>query len=155
MQLTENFWLHEFTRSQTAARKGIANNPGPGQIEKLRTLCLEILEPTRAHFGGRPLRVTSGYRSPELNRAIGGSRTSQHMLAEAADFEIPGIGNPDVADWIHKKLNYDQLILEFYTQGQPNSGWIHVGYSGAPHKNQELTAMRRGGRTVYLNGLVR
>jgi hypothetical protein len=151
-RLSEHFTLGEFLKSQTALRRGIRNIPSETIISKLTAVCVNVLEPVRQHFG-RPVVISSGYRSPALNAAIGGSKTSQHMKGEAADWEIPGIPNPAAAEWVHKNLNYDQLILEMYTRGQPNSGWIHVGYSGAPHKNQELTYTRVGGRMRYLTGL--
>lgn len=156
MKLTPHFALGEFTRSQTATRRGIANQPGPDEVAALKLLCEKVLEPTRAHFG-QPLRISSGYRSPALNRAIGGARTSQHVLGEAADFEIPGISNVDVCRWMEANLNYDQLILEFYTPGIPNSGWVHVSYR-QPYRNAELTArrVRRLGlmKTEYVSGIV-
>ena len=152
-RLSKHFTLKEFTKSDTASRKGISNNPTKQHKQNLVKLCEEVLEPIREHFG-RPIKISSGYRSKTLNRAIGGSKTSDHSLGRAADFEIDGLSNYQVAKWIEKNLNYRQLILEFYTPGQPNSGWIHVSYAGAPHKNQELTATRRGGKTVYSNGLV-
>lgn len=151
-KLSPHFTLGEFLRSQTASRRGIPNIPNEDQIARMSALCVNVLEPTRAHFG-RPVLISSGFRSLALNTAIGGSPTSQHPKGEAADWEIPGIPNPEVAEWVHRHLNYDQLILECYIPGQPNSGWIHTGYSGAPHKNQELTAVRRRGKIVYLPGL--
>lgn len=152
MKLSPNFYLSEFTKSQTASRRGIDNDPDAEQIKKLRKLCEEVLEPVRAHFK-RPVIISSGFRSYMLNKAIGGSQTSQHSHGEAADFEIPGVPNYEVARWMEKNLNYDQLILEFYTPGQPNSGWIHVSYREGRLRNQELTAVRQGRRTVYLSGL--
>jgi zinc D-Ala-D-Ala carboxypeptidase len=154
MQLSEHFHLSEFTKSATASRRGIPNEPRPWEVENLKRLCNEILEPVRAHFG-KPVIIRSGYRSPRLNVAVGGSRTSDHCHGNAADFEIIGVSNFEVAKWIEQKLNYHQLILEFYTPGKPNSGWIHVGYRGRPFKNQELTATRVRGRTRYLSGLRR
>lgn len=155
-QLSENFHLSEFLKSQTAARRGIANVPGKAEIAAMQRLCVKVLEPVRAHYG-RPVILSSGYRSPALNRAIGGSSTSQHCKGEAADFEIPGVSNVEVARWMHAYLNYDQLILEFYTPGQPNSGWVHVSYR-EPYRNMELTArrVRKWGklRTEYVPGIV-
>lgn len=150
--LSQHFKLSEFTKSQTALRHGIPNIPNAAQIRAMCAWCEAIGEPVRRRFG--PVVLSSGFRSDELNRRIGGSSTSQHSKGEAGDFEVPGVSNYVVAKWIEAKLNYDQLILEFYTPGQPHSGWIHVGYSGPPHRNQELTAVRRGGRTQYLAGLV-
>lgn len=150
--LSKHFKLSEMTKSSTASRRGISNNPTKAHKENMKRLCEEVLEPIREHYGV-PIVITSGYRSKTLNRAVGGSTTSDHSKGMAADFEVKGHSNYDVAKWIEKNLNYKQLILEFYTSGQPNSGWIHVSYSGSPHKNQELTAVKRGRKTVYLNGL--
>ena len=141
MRLSKNFTLRELTKSQTASRRGIRNNPGPRQIEALRLLCEKVLQPVRDHFG-EPVNISSGYRSPKLNSAIGGARGSQHKKGEAADFEIHGLSNYKVAKWMERNLNYDQLILEFYRSGQPNSGWIHVSYR-EPYRNEELTINRR------------
>ena len=131
MNLTRNFTLSELTKSDTAIRKGLHNNPSAEQIEKLKSLCENILQPVRDHFGR--VKITSGFRSVELCLAIGSSQNSQHAKAEAADFECPGVDNAELADWIHKNLPYDQLILEFYTPGEPNRGWIHCSYiEGSP-----------------------
>lgn len=148
MQLSPNFTLAEMTRSQTALRKGIDNTPSPAQIENLRTLCEEVLEPVRAHFG-RPVIISSGYRGVKLNRAIGGSATSQHCFGEAADFRVSGVRNIDVAQWMLRSLNYDQLIYEF-----GEAGWIHASYRKGRLRNAELTARRVDGRVVYLPGLL-
>lgn len=127
MQLSPHFSLAEMTKSQTASRKGIPNDPGPAEIVALKMLCEKVLEPVRSHFG-KPLFVNSGYRSPRVNRSVGGSGTSQHCKGEAADIEIPGVANGAIAAWIRDNLAYDQLILEAYTAGQPSSGWVHVSY---------------------------
>ena len=119
MQLSRNFSLQELIKSDTAIRKGIDNNPNADQIEKLKALCENILQPVRDHFGR--VKVTSGYRSPELCSAIGSSVNSQHAKAEAADFECIGVDNAELADWINQNLPYDQLICEFYTPGEPNN----------------------------------
>ena len=117
MQLSRNFSLQELIKSDTAIRKGIDNNPNADQIEKLKALCENILQPVRDHFGR--VKVTSGYRSPELCSAIGSSVNSQHAKAEAADFECIGVDNAELADWINQNLPYDQLICEFYTPDEP------------------------------------
>lgn len=127
LQLTKNFHLDELIKSNSAKRYGINNTPDPDSISNLRALAFNILQPVRDHFG-KPVIVSSGYRSPILNKKIGGSSTSQHTKGEAADFEIPGIPNYDVAKWIAQNLSFDQLILEYYTTGIPNSGWIHCSY---------------------------
>ena len=147
MNLTRNFTLSELTKSDTAIRKGINNNPSPEQIEKLKSLCENILQPVRDHFGR--VKITSGFRSPELCLAIGSSINSQHAKAEAADFECPGVDNAELADWIHKNLPYDQLILEFYRDNEPTSGWIHCSYSSDHNRNQPLRAYREEGKVIY------
>ena len=148
MNLSRNFSLQELTKSDTAIRKGINNNPSSGQIEKLKDLCENILQPVRDHFGR--VKVTSGFRSPELCAAIGSSVNSQHAKAEAADFEVMGTDNAELADWIYKNLDFDQLILEFYKADDPAGGWVHVSYNekGANRK-QVLTYDGKS----YENGL--
>ena len=147
MNLTRNFSLLELTKSDTAIRKGIDNNPNADQIEKLKLLCENILQPVRDHFGR--VKITSGYRSPELCVAIGSSLNSQHARAEAADFEVVGVDNCDLADWIKRELPYDQLILEFYTPGEPNSGWIHCSYIEGTPRASYLHAFKSEGKTKY------
>jgi len=147
MELTRNFTLSELTKSDTAIRHGINNNPNAEQIEKLKVLCEKILQPVRDHFGR--VKVTSGFRSPELCQKINSSPNSQHSRAEAADFEVIGVDNAELADWIKKELPYDQLILEFYTPGEPNSGWIHCSYTEATPRASFLHAYRSEGKTKY------
>ena len=147
MNLSRNFTLSELIKSDTAIRKGINNNPNSGQIEKLKDLCENILQPVRDHFGR--VKVTSGFRSPDLCIAIGSSVNSQHAKAEAADFEVVGTDNAELADWIYKNLNFDQLILEFYTPGEPNSGWIHCSYTPDQPRKQFLWAYKSEGKTKY------
>ncbi|MDG6079739.1 DUF882 domain-containing protein [Erythrobacter litoralis] len=143
MNLSPHFTLAEMTASQTAARRDIPNDPPPAVIANLRTLCIEVLEPVRTHFD-RPVVVSSGYRSPILNRAIGGSGSSQHCLGEAADFTVPGVGVLDLAQWMQRNLNYDQLIYEY-------GRWVHVSYRHGRLRNMELTA--KYGVRGYLTGL--
>jgi len=117
------------------------------QIVKLKELCNKILQPVRNHFG--PVTVTSGFRSPELCVKIGSSLNSQHAEGMAADFEVAGVDNADLAYWIKDNLeDWDQMILEFYTLGEPNSGWVHCSYSDKPRK-QFLRAFKEGGKTKY------
>jgi hypothetical protein len=153
MNLSANFTLKELTKSDTATRLGIDNTPDEAVIESLKLLCENVLQPVREHFG-KSVTVNSGYRSPESNAAVGGSKTSDHCKGQAADIEIDGISNPDLAHWIMDNCDYTQLILEFYTQGQPNSGWVHVSYDPSNLKMQELTAVKVAGKTTYLAGLV-
>jgi hypothetical protein len=152
MNLSANFTLKELTKSDTATRLGLDNTPDDEALENLKTLCEMVLQPVRDNFGR--VTVNSGYRSPESNAAVGGSKTSDHCKGMAADIEVDGVANPDLAQWIMDNLDYTQLILEFYTQGQPNSGWVHVSYEPNILKKQDLTAVKVAGKTQYLNGLV-
>ena len=124
MKLSDHFSLSELTKSSTAERQGIANDPSEAEIENLILVCDNILEPVRNHYG-IPFIPNSGFRCLELNRAIGSSDKSQHTMGKAVDFEVPGISNKDVALWVQENCDYDQLILEFYKEGQPSSGWVH------------------------------
>ena len=153
MQLTENFSLSELVKSETALRKGLDNTPTPEVIASLQVLAEKVLQPVREHFD-RVVKINSGYRAPEVNAKVGGSKTSDHCKGMAADIEIPGVPNHELAEWISKNLEFTQVILEFYTPGVPDSGWVHVSYDPADLKKQELTAVKRDGKTVYLPGLV-
>ena len=153
MQLTANFSLHELTKSETALRMGFDNTPGDAETESLRLLAEKVLQPVRDHYG-KGVKVNSGFRSPESNAAVGGSKTSDHCKGQAADIEIPGVANAELAQWIMDNLEYTQLILEFYTPGIPDSGWVHVSYDPSNLKKQELTAMKVAGKTQYVPGLV-
>ena len=153
MQLSENFSLNELTKSQTATRKGIDNTPSGDEKENLKSLSIHILQKIRNHYE-RPVRVTSGYRSPELCEAIGSSAKSQHAKGEAADFEISGVDNFDLAIWISKNLDFDQLISEFYVEGDGDSGWVHCSYKAdGTNRKQCLTAFKDKGKTRYGKGL--
>ena len=153
MKLTQNFSLSELTRSQTATRRGIENQPNDEQLANLVALCECVLQPIRDHFK-TSVRISSGLRVPELNAAIGGSTTSDHCKGMAADIEVPPVDNLELARWIEGSgLAFRQLILEYY-DGTPDGGWIHVSYDPANNKRQVLTATKQNGKTVYLNGLV-
>ena len=147
MKLSRNFTLQELIKSDTAIRLGIDNNPNADQIEKLKELSENILQPVRDQFGR--VKVTSGFRSEELCLAIGSSVNSQHAKAEAADFEVIGVDNAELADWINMNLPYDQLILEYYTPGEPNSGWIHCSYIPEGRRASFLHAYKSEGKTKY------
>ena len=147
MNLSRNFTLQELIKSDTAIRMDIDNNPNADQIEKLKSLCENILQPVRDHFGR--VKVTSGFRSEQLCIKINSSVNSQHAKAEAADCECMGVDNAELADWIQKNLEYDQLILEFYTPGEPNSGWIHCSYVSDSPRKQFLHAYKSEGKTKY------
>ena len=149
MKLTENFSLNELTKSQTAERKGIDNTPSTEHQENLKSLCEMILQPIRDHFG-QVVSVSSGYRSPELCVAIGSSTKSQHAKGEASDFEIFGVSNKELADWIDQNLDYDQLILEYWKgEDEPNSGWVHCSYTNGSNRKQYLRAYKENGSTKY------
>ena len=151
MKLTANITLDELTKSQIAERKGINNKPNPSQIENLKALAINILQPVRSHFE-KPLIISSGFRCAQLCIEIGSKITSQHVAdnnAAAADFEIPGVDNRELALFIKRELTYDQLILEFYRENEPTSGWIHCSYSTDHNRNQPLRAYREDGKVVY------
>ena len=148
MKLTENFSLLELTKSQTAERKGIDNTPSPTHQENLKSLCEMILQPVRDHFS-RVVTISSGYRSPELCTAIGSKITSQHAKGQAADFEIFGVSNKELADYINEHLDYDQLILEYWKKEDPNSGWVHCSYTNGNNRKQYLRAYKEDGKTKY------
>ena len=125
--LSKHFSLSELTKSDTAIRKGIDNTPNDQEVENLILLCNEILEPVREHYG-IPFAPNSGFRCLDLNRAIGSSDKSQHVSGKAVDFEISGLDNKEVALWVMENCDFDQLILEFYKEGEPSSGWVHCSY---------------------------
>ena len=127
MNLSQNFTLQELIKSDTAIRKGIDNNPNGDQVEKLKALCENVLQPVE--IISEELRSLQGSVRIELVPAIGSSEKSQHAKAEAVDFECIGVDNAEVADWVHMNCETDQLIFEFYTPGEPNSdGYMQVIY---------------------------
>ena len=149
MKLSSNFSLSELIKSQTATRKGIDNTPSPGHQDNLKSLCTHVLQPVREHFG-RVVTVSSGYRSPELCIAIGSKITSQHAKGEAADFEIFGVSNKELADYINEHLDYDHLILEYWKESDPNSGWVHCSFSPRENRKQYLKAYKdENNKTCY------
>lgn len=151
MNLSPNFTLEEFTKSQIGDRMGIHNTPIEAHVVNMKRLCEQVLEVIRESLG--PVYINSGYRSWSLNKAVGGAITSQHCKGEAADIEVPGISNSDLAKWIEKNCEYDQLILEYYKKGQPNSGWVHVSLRADSNRKQELTASVSNGKMVYTPGI--
>ena len=150
MQLSNNFSLKEMTASQTADRHGISNNPSEDHMDNLKKLCENVLQKVRDHYG-KVVSVSSGFRSPELCVAIGSSVNSQHASGQAADFEIYGLSNKVLADWIHDNLDFDQLILEYHKKEEPNSGWVHCSYkNGDDNRKEYLIAFRdANGKTAY------
>ena len=152
VRLSKNFTLQEFIKSQTAIRQGLDNTPSPIHLQNAKMLFAHVVQPVRDKFGVTV--INSGYRGPALNEAVGGSFKSQHCKGEAVDLECPGTANYDVCAWIQDNLDFDQLILEFYTPGIPDSGWVHVSYKAEGNRKSVLTAMKENGKTVYKPGLV-
>jgi hypothetical protein len=151
MKLSEHFDLGEFTRSDYAKRNGIKNMPNPEQTDNLRELCVNVLEPIRKHFQ-IPILISSGFRSKELNNAIGGAKNSQHVSGEAVDIDhdlsANVVSNRMIFDFIKSNLTFDQMIWEFGTSNNPD--WVHVSYVGnGKNRNQILRAIKHGGKTTY------
>ena len=151
MKLSKNFSLEELTKSDTAVRRGISNVPSEDVTNNIQELVDNVLQPIRDRLG--PVVVTSGYRSPELNTAIGGSKTSDHCLGMAADIEVLGIDNKVTAEYIRDNLVFTQLILEFCKDGVPDSGWVHVSFDPKDLKKQVLRADKVNGKTHYSTGV--
>ena len=143
-ELSANFKLEELCKSQVALRNGINNSTeDPAIIANLTRLCQEVLQPVRVHFGV-PFTPSSGYRCLELNRALGSKDSSQHIKGEAADFEVPGVSNFDLATWVSQNCAFDQVILEHYTQGEPSSGWVHCSTTADGNRHASLTIGDQG-----------
>lgn len=151
-QLSKNFSLAEMTHSNTAISKGLDNTPSAEIIANLQILIDNVLQPIRDKLG-KSIKINSGYRSPAVNASVGGSITSDHCKGQAADIEVAGMANGDLAKWIVENFKFTQIILEFYTQGIPDSGWVHVSYDPNNLKCQVLTAVKQNGKTIYLNGI--
>jgi zinc D-Ala-D-Ala carboxypeptidase len=150
MQLSKNLALAEVMRSETAKRKGISNMPTPEHIENFKLLAENIFQPIRDHFGV-PIILSSGYRSKELNTAVGGALSSQHCTGEAIDIDMDGttVKNAEVFNFIKDNLNFDQLIWEFGTDSNPD--WVHVSYeSTGKQRKQILKAVKSGKGTSYV-----
>ena len=152
MKLSKNFSLKELTKSTTAVRHNINNTPDQEQLINLAVLTNCVLQRVRDAHGR--VDVNSGLRVLELNRKIGSSDNSQHVLGMAADIECPAVDNFELAKWINNNLDFDQLILEFYTAGEPTSGWVHVSYNrDGSNRKKAMTAVKNNGKTVYQEGL--
>jgi hypothetical protein len=150
MQISKHLSLAEVSRSETAKRKGINNTPSGEHLENFKKLAENIFEPIREHFGV-PIHISSGYRSKELNSAIGGSSTSQHCQGEAIDIDMDGtsITNAQIFHFIKDNLVFDQMIWEFGTDKNPD--WVHVSYeSTGKQRKQILKAVKSGGKTSYV-----
>lgn len=151
MKLSKNFTIAEYIKSQTATRKDIDNSLSKDHLESAKLLFAKVVQPVREQWGVTV--INSGYRSLALNKAVGGSSKSQHCKGEAVDLECVGASNAEVAQWIESTLEFDQLILEFYTPGDPRSGWVHVSYKESNNRKSVLTASKIKGKTVYSKGL--
>jgi hypothetical protein len=148
MKLTAHFALAEFTRSESAKRHGVSNEPTPEHLENLKVLCEKVLEPIRIKFG--PINISSGYRSKILNHYIGGSLKSQHCEAKAADIDMDGMGgasNTEIFNYIKDSLDFDQLIWEFGDNNKPD--WVHVSYNAGKNRKQILRAIKVNGKSAY------
>lgn len=153
MQLSKNLSLAEMLRSDSAKRNGIKNEPTAEHLENMKQLALHVFQPIREHFG-IPIIITSGYRSKELNKAIGGSQTSQHSKGQAMDIDMDNtdLKNSVLFHWIKDNLVYDQLIWEFGTKANPD--WVHVSFVAEGkgiNRKQVLVAKKIDGKTVYQN----
>lgn len=151
MKISEHLDLSEVIRSESAKRLGIKNMPTEEHIANLKILAENIFEPIRNNFRV-PIRISSGYRSPALNRAIGGSQTSQHSTGEAIDIDMDGnphgVTNKQIFDYIKNNLNFDQLIWEFGSSSNPD--WVHVSFKAKGNqRKQVLVAKKINGKTLY------
>jgi zinc D-Ala-D-Ala carboxypeptidase len=151
MKLSNYVSLAEVTKSDTAKRKGISNEPTPEHLENLKTICTDVFDKIREHFGV-PIYISSGYRSAGLNKAIGGSKNSDHNLGRALDLDQDnrgnGITNMEVFEFIKDNLEFDQLIAEFQ-RADGDFEWIHVGYRKGANRKQILVAYKEGTKTKY------
>lgn len=141
LRLSNNFTLEELCYSAKADKLGIDNRPNQDQANSLEFLALRILQPVRDEFGAF---TCAAFRCLQLNRAVGSSDRSQHPKGEAGDFEIPGMSNLKLAEWIRDNLEFDQLILEFHHEDSPSSGWVHVSIKPFFNRNEVLTITKGG-----------
>ena len=139
--------LKELLFSETATRLAIPNEPTDQILFNLQTLIQEVITPIVNHFGD--IKITSGYRSPELCLKIGSSIKSQHCLGMAVDCLVLEVSNKELADWVVNNLEYDQVILEFWEKDKINSGWVHISYNKENNRKMYLRAYKANGRTVY------
>ena len=148
MNLSKNFTLKEMTKSVTAKRLGIDNTPDDQQIAFMVELCENVLQPLRDALG--PITISSGLRVPALNKAIGGSSSSQHcaLRGAAADIDMDE-KNAEAFNYIKDNLIFDQLIWEFGDNDCPD--WVHVSYHYGHNRGQVLKAVKKNGKTTYIN----
>jgi len=149
MQISKHLELAELIRSESAKRAGISNMPTLEHIANLKKLAENVFEKIREHFN-RPILISSGYRSIDLNKIIKGAQSSQHSTGEAIDIDMDGteITNKQIFDYIKANLSFDQLIWEFGTDKNPD--WVHVSYeSTGKQRKQVLKAIKINGKTTY------
>lgn len=149
MRLSKNLTLREAIKSNTATRLGIDNTPEDWEIHNLRAVAENVFQPVRDHFGV-PIAVSSGYRSKKLNKAIGGSKYSQHMIGEALDLDADVYGkvtNAEIFNYIKKNLDWDQMIWEFGDDEEPN--WVHVSYKESGRNRKQIKRAYRDEKGVY------
>ena len=144
MQLSKHLSRAEFERSDAATNYGISNSMNSGQLAKAMALAENCFEPIREHLG-KPIRVNSGYRSPAVNKRIGGALTSQHSLGEAIDLDLH---DRDLFEWIIDNVVFDQLIAEFPSAGK--ASWFHISFREGRNRKQVLVAIKKAGKTIYL-----
>lgn len=149
MQLSKYITLQEAIKSNTATVLQIQNIPNSEQIANLKLVCTEVFDKVREHFG-KPIGITSGFRSAELNKRIGGSKTSQHMEGKALDIDgdiLGGVSNKDIFEFIKNNCTFDQLIWEFGSENAPD--WVHVSYNKGVNRKQILRAIKSNGKAIY------
>lgn len=144
-KLSEHVTVAEFTQSPTATQRGIDQTMDSTTYQKAVDLCENVFEPIRAHLG-RPIKINSGYRSPALNRAVGGAKTSQHLKGEAMDLDLH---DRDLFEWIIDNLEIDQAIYEGGNDQQ--AGWFHISFRKGNNRNQALRMTKVKGKSVYSN----
>ena len=148
-KLSKYTTLQELIKSNLAEVHKISNLPNSEQIRNLKLLCIEVFDKVREHFG-KPIGITSGFRSIELNQRIGGSKNSQHMEGKAIDIDgdlLGGVCNKDIFEYIKNNCTFDQLIWEFGSENAPD--WVHVSYNKGVNRKQILRAIKSGGKTIY------
>ena len=149
MRLSKNLSVKEVTKSATAIKHGISNEPSIEHLENLKAIAENIFQPAREHFGV-PIAVTSGYRSQELNNLIGGSSRSQHSKGQALDLDADVYGeitNKDLFEYLLDHTDFDQLIWEFGDDQDPD--WVHVSYNRERNRGEVLKAIRTKGKVHY------
>ena len=154
-KISPNFLLSEMTKSTTALKNGIKNEPPVCAIVALTALANNVIQPARIHYG-IPFAPNSGFSCLALGKLLGRSETSQHAKGEGVDFEIPGVDNYELALWLSENTIFDQIILEHYTKGQPASGWIHASHivHGKNRGDLRHTEFNKDGELHYPSGLV-